>query len=59
MRKSARDPAGEEASDLSRKFGLDQEHPVVEYESLWKRKGGKWKLVAGLTEPRPRRSPLC
>ena len=59
MRKSARDPAGEEASDLSRQFGLDQEHPVVKYESLWKREGGKWKLVAGLTEPRPRRSPLC
>jgi hypothetical protein len=53
MTKSARDPASEEASDLSRQFGLDQEHPVVECESLWKREGGKWKLVAGLTPPRP------
>jgi hypothetical protein len=49
MTKSARAPGSEEASDLSRQFAIDQEHPVVEFEALWKREGGKWRLVAGLT----------
>ena len=57
MTKSARDPGSEDASDLSRQFALDQEHPIVEYEVLCKREGGKWKLVAALTEPRPPDSP--
>jgi hypothetical protein len=26
---------------------------TVEYETLWKKEGGKWRMVAGLTEPRP------
>jgi hypothetical protein len=62
MTKSARAPGSEEASGLSRQFAIDQEHPVVEFESLWKREGGKWRLVAALTEPRepsvPREQPF-
>ena len=52
MTKSVRAPGSDDASEITRRFGLDQEHPVVEYESLWKREGGKWKLVAGITEPK-------
>ena len=25
--------------------------------TLWKREAGKWRIVAGLTEPRPVRKP--
>ena len=56
MTKSLRAPGSDDASDLSRQFGLDQEHPVVEFETLWKREGGKWRLVAGITEPKLMRS---
>lgn len=53
MLKSERKPGSPEPSEWSRRMLLDQKHPTVEYETLWKREGGKWRLVAGLTEPRP------
>lgn len=53
MLKSERKPGIAEPSDWSRRMLLDQKHPTVEYETLWKREGGKWRMVAGLTEPRP------
>ena len=52
MTKSLRAPGSDEASEITRRFGLDQESPVVEFETLWKREGGKWRLVAGITEPK-------
>jgi hypothetical protein len=53
MTKSVRAPGSDESSEITRRFGLDQQFPVVEFETLWKREGGKWRLVAGITEPRP------
>jgi hypothetical protein len=53
MTKSLRVPGSAEASEITRRFGLDQESPVVEFETLWKREGGNWRLVAGVTEPKP------
>jgi hypothetical protein len=53
MLKSDRKPGSAEPSEWSRRMLLDQKHPTVEYETLWKREGGKWRMVAGLTAPRP------
>jgi hypothetical protein len=53
MLKSDRKPGSEDPSEWSRRMLLDQKHPTVEYETLWKREGGQWRMVAGLTEPRP------
>jgi len=53
MLKSEREPGSAEPSEWSRRMLLDQKHPTVEYETLWKREGGEWRMVAGLTEPRP------
>ena len=53
MLKSDRKPGSVEPSEWSRRMLLDQKHPTVKYETLWKREGGKWRMVAGLTEPRP------
>jgi hypothetical protein len=53
MLKSERTPGAPEPSEFSRLMLLDQRHPTVEYETLWKREGGKWRMVACLTDPRP------
>jgi hypothetical protein len=53
MLKSDRKPGSAEPSEWSRRMLLDQKHPTVEYETLWNREGGKWRMVAGLTAPRP------
>lgn len=53
MLKSERKPGSAEPSEWSRRMLLDQKHPTVEYETLWKREGGSWRMVAGLTQPRP------
>jgi len=53
MLKSERKPGAPEPSEFSRRMLLDQRHPTVEYETLWKREGGKWRMVACLTDPRP------
>jgi hypothetical protein len=53
MLKSDRKPGSAEPSEWSRRMLLDQKHPTVEYETLWKREGGKWRMVAVLTVPRP------
>ena len=44
---------GEEPSEFAKKMLLSQDAPTVEYETLWKKEGGKWRLVANLTEPQP------
>ena len=53
MTKSVRAPGSDEASEITRRFGLEQEFPFVKFETLWKREGGKWRLVAGITEHDP------
>lgn len=53
MLKSERKPGSTEPSEWSRRMLLDQKHPTVAYETLWKREGGKWRMVAGLTPPQP------
>jgi hypothetical protein len=44
--------SGQEPSEFAKKMLLSQDAPTVEYQTLWKKEGGKWRLVANLTEPR-------
>ena len=57
MLKSEREPGVQAPSEWSRRMLLDQEHATVAFLTLWKREAGKWRIVAGLTEPRPVRKP--
>ena len=43
----------EPPSEFARKMVLAQDAPTVEFETLWKKEGGKWRLVANLTAPSP------
>lgn len=42
-----------EDAHLSDIMSLNTKDPITESEILFKREHGKWKMVAGLTEPRP------
>lgn len=52
MYKSERQPDDPGPTEWSRRMLLDQEHATVEFQTLWKREAGKWRLVAALTEPK-------
>jgi hypothetical protein len=41
------------ANDLSNRMSLRTTHPTTESEYLFKQEGGKWKVVAGISDPRP------
>lgn len=41
------------ADDLSHAMSIRTKTPVTQSEYLFKREGGKWKIVAGLSEERP------
>jgi len=43
----------EPPSEWAKRMALTPGKAAVEYETLWKKEGGKWRLVAGLTEPTP------
>lgn len=42
----------EPPSEWAQRMVLAPGNQTVEYESLWKKESGKWRIVAGLTEPR-------
>lgn len=39
--------------DLANRMSLRTTHPTTESEYLFKRENGKWKVVAGISDPRP------
>lgn len=41
------------AGDLANRMSLRTTHPTMESEYLFKRENGKWKVVAGISDPRP------
>lgn len=41
------------SSDLANRMSLRTTHPTTESEYLFKREKGKWKVVAGISDPRP------
>lgn len=43
---------GQTDAQASNIFGLNTHEPTTEQEVLFKKEGGKWKVVASLTEPR-------
>lgn len=44
------------ADDLANRMSLRTTHPTTESEYLFKRENGKWKVVAGISDPRPVKS---
>lgn len=47
------DDANRADPKLSHMMSLNTDQPTTEYEVLFKKEGGEFKVVAGLTEPRP------
>jgi hypothetical protein len=47
----------EPPTEFAKRMALTSDQHPVEYEILWKKEGGKWRMVAGLTEPRPVSQP--
>lgn len=44
--------SNEPPSEFAKRMVLTTGNSAVQYETLWKKEGGKWRMVAGLTEPR-------
>jgi hypothetical protein len=44
---------GVASDDLANRMSLRTTHPTTESEYLFKRENGKWKVVAGISDPRP------
>jgi hypothetical protein len=45
-------------TEIAKRMALAPDDRPVEYEILWKKEGGKWRMVAGLTEPKPVSQPI-